>query len=228
MVDLDSSVDDVELVELDSSVELVELDSSVELVSVSAGEGEGQVSPPRAKVPPRAQSPPAVQPRSQAGDQVIVKQMALVTSVMQSSVGVFLAPPVPPQVLALYPRMGLGFAMSLVMGLEVCRLRRAGRTVPQDLLGPLWACPAWVVAKAAHHCRRVVNGRCGNGGRVLVGVGGTLNGGYPQRGGRGGAGRLGLWPCAWPWPWLAGWGGWPTPFTHQCFRRWICVTETGP
>ena len=33
MVDLDSSVDDLELVELDSSVELVELDSSVELVT---------------------------------------------------------------------------------------------------------------------------------------------------------------------------------------------------
>ena len=45
VVDLDSSVDNVELVELDSSVELVELDSSVELVSVSGGEGEGQVSP---------------------------------------------------------------------------------------------------------------------------------------------------------------------------------------
>ena len=45
MIELDSSYDDVEL---------VELDSSVELVSVSGGEGEGQVSPPRAQVPPRA------------------------------------------------------------------------------------------------------------------------------------------------------------------------------
>ena len=41
MVDLDSSCDDVEL---------VELDSSVELVSVSGGESEGQVSPPRSQV----------------------------------------------------------------------------------------------------------------------------------------------------------------------------------
>ena len=171
MIELDSSYDDVEL---------VELDSSVELVSVSGGESEGQVSPPRAQVPPRAQSPAAPQLGSKAGDQVIVRQMALVTSVMQGSVGVFLGPPVPPQVLALYPRMGLGFAMALIRGLEVCRLRRAGRTVPQDLLGALEASPAWVVAKAAHHCRRVVNGRRGNGGRVLVGVGGTLNGGEEE------------------------------------------------
>ena len=171
MIELDSSYDDVEL---------VELDSSVELVSVSGGESEGQVSPPRAQVPPRAQSPAAPQLRSQAGDQVIVRQMALVTSVMQGSVGVFLGPPVPPQVLALYPRMGLGFAMALIRGLEVCRLRRAGRTVPQDLLGALEASPAWVVAKAAHHCRRVVNGRRGNGGRVLVRVGGTLDGGEEE------------------------------------------------
>ena len=41
MVDRDSSCDDVEL---------VELDSSVELVSVSGGESEGQVSPPRSQV----------------------------------------------------------------------------------------------------------------------------------------------------------------------------------
>ena len=41
MVDLDSSYDDVEL---------VELDSSVELVSVSGGESEDQVSPPRSQV----------------------------------------------------------------------------------------------------------------------------------------------------------------------------------
>ena len=67
MIELDSSYDDVEL---------VELDSSVELVSVSGGESEGQVSPPRARVPPRAQSPAAPQLRSQAGDQVIVRQMA--------------------------------------------------------------------------------------------------------------------------------------------------------
>ena len=157
MIELDSSYDDVEL---------VELDSSVELVSVSGGESEGQVSPPRAQVPPRAQSPAAPQLGSKAGD--------------QGSVGVFLGPPVPPQVLALYPRMGLGFAMALIRGLEVCRLRRAGRTVPQDLLGALEASPAWVVAKAAHHCRRVVNGRRGNGGRVLVGVGGTLDGGEEE------------------------------------------------
>ena len=75
------------------------------------GEGEGQVSPPRAKVPPRAQSPPAIQPRSQAGD--------------QGSVGGFLARPVLSQVLALYPGRGLGFVMALIRGLEVCRLREA-------------------------------------------------------------------------------------------------------
>ena len=71
LVEADSSV---ELVEVDSSVELVELDSSVELISVFGGEGEDQVSPPRAQVPPRAQSPPAVQVRSLTGDQVIVDQ----------------------------------------------------------------------------------------------------------------------------------------------------------
>ena len=188
MVDPDSAVDDVELVELDSSVELVELDSSVELVSVSGGEGEGQVSPPRAQVPPRAQSPPAVQPRSQAGDQVIVKQMALVTSVMQGSVGGFLAQPVLLQVLALYPVRGLGFVMSLIRGLEVCRLRQAGRVVPQDLLGPLEASPAWVVARAAHHCRRVVNGR--RGGYGGSGYSGGRSGG-DYRGTEGGTARYG-------------------------------------
>ena len=41
MIDVDSSCDDVEL---------VELDSSVELVSVSGGESEGPVSPPRSQV----------------------------------------------------------------------------------------------------------------------------------------------------------------------------------
>ena len=56
--------------------------------------------------------------------------MALVTSVVQGSVGGFLAPPVPPQALVLYPRLSLGFAMSLVRGLEACRLWRAGGTVP--------------------------------------------------------------------------------------------------
>ena len=86
----------------------------------------------------------------------------------------------PPQVLALYPRLGLGFAMALIRGLEVCRLRQAGRVVPQDLLGPLGASPAWVVARAAHHCRRVVNGRRGGSRRVLAGVGGTLNGGKEE------------------------------------------------
>ena len=101
-----------------------------------------------------------------------IKQMALVTFIMQGLVGRVLARPVPPRV--------LGFTMALVRGLEVCRLRRAGRTVPQDLLGALEASPAWVVAKAAHHCRRVVNGRRGNGGRVLVGVGGTLDGGEEE------------------------------------------------
>lgn len=196
MVDPDSAVDDVELVELDSSVELVELDSSVELVSVSGGEGEGQVSPPWAQVPPRVQSPPAVQPRSQAGDQVIVKQMALVTSVMQGSVGGFLARPVLLQVLALYPVRGLGFVMALIRGLEVCRLRQAGRVVPQDLLGPLEASPAWVVARAAHHCRRVVNGRRGgyggsgySGGRSGGGYRGSYGGGHG--GAHGGTARYG-------------------------------------
>ena len=48
MVDLDSSVDDVELVELDSSVELVELDSSVELVSVTGGKRRGWQTRPLA------------------------------------------------------------------------------------------------------------------------------------------------------------------------------------
>ena len=71
LVEADSSV---ELVEVDSLVELVELDSSVELIGVFGGEGEDQVSPPRAQVPPRAQSPPAVQVRSLTGDQVIVDQ----------------------------------------------------------------------------------------------------------------------------------------------------------
>ena len=51
--------------------------------------------------------------------------MALVTSVVQGSVGGFLAPPVPPQALVLYPRLSLGFAMSFA-----CRLWRAGGTVP--------------------------------------------------------------------------------------------------
>ena len=105
------------------------------------------------QVPPKAQSQPALQLRPQTSDQVIVKQVALVTTVVQGSFGVFLGPPVPPQALALYPRLSLGFAVSLVRGLEACRLRRAGRAVPQDLLGPLEASPAWVVAKAALHCR---------------------------------------------------------------------------
>ena len=136
MVDPDSAVDDVELVELDSSMELVELDSSVELVSVSGGEGEGQVSSPRAQVPPRAQSPPAVQPGSQASDQVIVKQMALVTSVIQGSAGRFLARPVLSQVLARYPGRGLGFVMALVRGWRCAALGRQGEWCPRTCWGP--------------------------------------------------------------------------------------------
>ena len=167
MRDSDSSGDDVELVEADSSVELVEvdssvefveLDSSVELISVFGGEGEDQVSPPRAQVPPRAQSPPAV----------------------QGLVGGVLARPVPPQV--------LGFTMALVRGLEVCRLKQAGRVVPRDLLGHLGASPAWVAARAAHHVRRVVNGpRGGYGGSGYFGgrSGGDYGGSYG--GGHGGA-----------------------------------------
>ena len=153
MGDSDSSGDDVELVEadssvelweVDSSVELVELDSSVELISVCGGEGEGQVSPPGAQAPPRAQRPPAV----------------------QGLVGGVLARPVPPQV--------LGFTMALVRGLEVCRLKRAGRVVPHDLLGCLGASPAWVATRAAHHVRRVVYGARGGYGGYRDGQGGAL------------------------------------------------------
>ena len=105
------------------------------------------------QVPSTSQSLPALKLRTQASDQVPVRKMALVTPVMQGSAGVFLAPSVPPQAFVLDPRMSMGFVIAMVGGLEVCRLRRAKMGVPPNLMGPLEASPAWVVAKAAHHYR---------------------------------------------------------------------------